>query len=76
MCYGGLCSLDVDDIWDLFESLAWYQWQYESVSESFVCPSLLPCGLHAQSPCLDQLGIQFITILRTLMLCALSIFLP
>ena len=22
MCYGGLCSLDVDGMWDLFESLA------------------------------------------------------
>jgi len=25
MCYGGLCSLNVDDLWDLFESLASYQ---------------------------------------------------
>jgi len=25
MCYGDLCSLDVDDMWDLFESLAWHQ---------------------------------------------------
>jgi len=27
MCYGGLHSLAVNDIWDLFESLASYQWQ-------------------------------------------------
>jgi len=24
MCYGGLCSLDADGMWGLFESLAWY----------------------------------------------------
>ena len=24
ICYGGLCSLDVDDMYDLFESLAWH----------------------------------------------------
>ena len=47
MCYGGLCSLNVDDIWDLFKYLAWYQWRHKSASESFVCPSTLPYGLHA-----------------------------
>ena len=26
MCYGGLCSLNVDDMWDLFEYLASSQW--------------------------------------------------
>ena len=25
MCYGGLCSLSVDDMWNLFECLASYQ---------------------------------------------------
>ena len=23
MCYGGMCYLDVDDMWDLFESATW-----------------------------------------------------
>jgi len=40
MCYGVLCSFDVDDTWDLFESLASYQWQCESASERFVFASL------------------------------------
>jgi len=51
ICYGGLCSLDVDDMWDLFESLALHQWHHEIASESFVYPSpisydliLLPCA--------------------------------
>ena len=26
MCYGGLCSLNADDMLDFFESLAFYQW--------------------------------------------------
>ena len=56
MCYGGLCSLNLDDMWDLFESLASYQWQYECASESFAFPSLPPYDLHAQSPCVDQFG--------------------
>jgi len=49
MCYGGLCSLDVDDMWNLFESLAWYQWHHENASKSFVCPSLISYDLHAYS---------------------------
>ena len=28
MCYGGLCSLTIDGIWNLFEFLSSYQWQY------------------------------------------------
>ena len=52
MCYGGICSLNVDDMCDLFESLAYNQ--CDSASECFVCLSLLPYGLHAQSPCVDQ----------------------
>jgi len=28
-CCGGICYLNVDDMWDLFKSLAWYQWQFE-----------------------------------------------
>jgi len=54
MCYGGLCYLNVDDIWNLFESLASYQWQCDYASESFVCPSPPPYDLHLQSPCFDQ----------------------
>jgi len=49
-----MCSLDIDDMWDLFESLASYQWQYECTSESFVCLSQLLYYLHTQSPCIDQ----------------------
>jgi len=47
MCYGGLCSLDVDDMWDLFESLALYEQQYEYASESFAYPSPPSYDLHA-----------------------------
>jgi len=39
MCYGGLCSLNVDNRWDFFESLASYQWQCECASE-FCVPFL------------------------------------
>ena len=42
MCYGGLCSLNVDDMWDLFESLASYR-----ASESFACLFRPPYDLHA-----------------------------
>jgi len=42
MCYGGLCSLNADDMWDLFESLASYQWHCEFASEALVCPSPPP----------------------------------
>ena len=38
MCYGGMCSLVVDDMWDLFESLVWYQWHHENASEFFCVP--------------------------------------
>jgi len=55
MYYSGLCSLNVDDIWNLFESLASYQWQCECTSESPVYPSPPPYDLHAQSQCVDQL---------------------
>jgi len=51
----GMCYLSVDDLWNLFESLASYQWHYECASESFVCPSPPPYDLHAQSLCVDQL---------------------
>jgi len=54
MCYGAMCYLSVDDIWDLFESLPWHQWQYEYASESSVCPFPSPYDLHTQSPCIDQ----------------------
>jgi len=49
MCYGGLCSLDVDDMRDLFEFLAQYQW-HENANEPFVCLSLISYDLHAYSP--------------------------
>jgi len=45
--YGGMCYLNVNDMWDLFESLAWYQWQCNSACKSFVCSSPLPYVLHA-----------------------------
>jgi len=35
MCYGGLCFLDVDDIWDLFESLTWHQWQSDDARDPY-----------------------------------------
>jgi len=54
MCYGGICSLSVDDMWDLLESLVSYQWHYEYASEFFVCPSPPPYELHAQCPCVDE----------------------
>ena len=54
MCYSGLCSLNVDDMWNLFESLASYQWQCAYVRESFMFPSPPLYDLHAQSPCVDQ----------------------
>jgi len=54
VCYGGLCSLSVDDMWDLFESLGSYRWQCESTNESFVYPCPPPYDLHAQSPCVYQ----------------------
>jgi len=37
MRYSGLCSLNADDMWDYFESLASYQWQRECATEAFVC---------------------------------------
>jgi len=40
MCYGGLCFLNVDDVWDLFESMVSYQWQCECASDTFLRPSL------------------------------------
>ena len=54
MCCGDMCNLSVDDMWDLFGSLASYQWHYGCASESFVCPSQPPYDLHVQSPCIDQ----------------------
>jgi len=49
-----LCSLNVDDIWNLLESLASYKWQCEHASEPLVYQSRPPYDLHAQSPCVDQ----------------------
>jgi len=54
MCYGGLCSLNADDIWDLFESLASYQWQCEYATEAFVYPSPRPYAFHTPCLCADQ----------------------
>ena len=53
MCYGGLCPLNVDDMWDLFKSLPFYQWQCECASESFMYHSPPPYNLHVHSPCVD-----------------------
>jgi len=55
MCCGSLCSLNVDDMWDLFKSLAFYQWQCVYARKSFVCYSPPPYDLHAQSPYIYQL---------------------
>jgi len=54
MCYGGLCSLNVNDMWNLFESLDCYQWQCECANESLVCPSQPLHVLYAQSPSIDK----------------------
>jgi len=51
MCYNILGTLNADDIWDLFESLASYQWKCECASEAFVNASPPPYDFHAQSPC-------------------------
>ena len=53
MCYGGLCYLNVDDMWEFFKSLASHEWQCAYASDSFVFPSPPPYDLHAQSPCVD-----------------------
>ena len=42
--------LDVDDLWDLFESLAWSQWNHERASDCFECPSHTFHDSHAYSP--------------------------
>jgi len=68
MCYDDMCSLHVDDMWDLFESLAWYQW-HGNASESFVHHFPFPYHLHAQSLCVDQFRIHFITFPFILLLC-------
>jgi len=45
MCYGGLCSLHVDGVWDLFESLAWHQWQYDDDRDPYHHYSSYPHAL-------------------------------
>ena len=35
MCYGGLRSLADDDMWDLFESIAWHQWQSDDARDPY-----------------------------------------
>ena len=50
MSYGGLCSIDVDGMWDLFKPLAWYQWHHEIASASFVCLSHISYDFQAYSP--------------------------
>ena len=55
MCYGGLFSLNCDDMWDLFKSLVSYQWQSDCASEPFMCPFPPPYSLHAQSSCVNEL---------------------
>ena len=54
MCYGALCLLNADDMWDFFEYLAFYQWQYDWANESFACSSPPPYDLYTQSSCVDQ----------------------
>ena len=50
MCHVGMCSFDVDDMFNLFESLAWYQWHNENAIESFVCPAPISYDLHTYFP--------------------------
>jgi len=67
MCYGGLSSLNVDDMWDLFEYLASYQWQCECGSESFTLPHLpMICMLNLHV--WINLGMLVITILPALLM--------
>ena len=54
ICYRGLCFLNVDDMWNFFESLASYQWHYEYANQSFMCPFPPPYDLQSQSPWVDQ----------------------
>ena len=46
MCHGVMYSLEVDDMWGLFDSFAWHQWHHEIASDSFVRPSLISYDLH------------------------------
>jgi len=50
LCHGDLCLLNADDMWDLFESLASYQWQFECASEALYTlphlPMIYPLNLH------------------------------
>ena len=68
MCYGGFCLLNADDMWDLFESLASYQWQCECASEAFVylphLPMISMLNLHARI----KLGMLVITFLSLLLM--------
>ena len=54
MCYDGMCSLNVGDMWELFEHLAWYRLHCQRPIEHSACPSPPPYDLHVQSPCVDQ----------------------
>jgi len=47
VCYASMHYLSVDDLWDLFESVASYQWHYEYASDYFVCPFPRPYDLPA-----------------------------
>ena len=53
MYYGVLCSLSVNDMWDLFEYLASTNGNMSELV-SLCMPSPPPYDLHAQSPCVNQ----------------------
>ena len=68
MCYGGLCSLNADDMWDLFESLASYQCNVSVLVRLLYTfphfPMISMLNLHAQI----NLGMLVITILPLLLM--------
>ena len=55
-------------MWDLFESLAYYHWQYVCATESFVYPSHLPMISTINLNMLINLRTFMITILLTHMM--------
>jgi len=71
MCYGAMCSLDVDDMWGLFKHLAWYWWHCERPSEHYVSPCHLPMICKLNLHVSINLQTLVITILFTLIMCAL-----
>jgi len=64
MCSGSMCYLNIDDMWDLIESLTWYQWQCKR--GRLLCalphfPMVYALNLHVQI----NLGTYIFTVLLT-----------